>query len=395
MKTLHIHIGTPKTATTAIQKFCADNNPVLNRKGYCYPDFSFDYGRVGKARNGHFLIGFLYDEDGNRCVDKEMQRISEVMQKIEELFLTYDHVILSDEDIWRFMDEDRTDLWKILKAEADRVGYQVHMIVYFRRQDQFLTSNWNQNVKGRIGTLCEELFDDFLEKVDKDVRLNYYEKLERVAAVIGKENITVRRFDKSKFVNGSIHSDFLSVIGLAMTDEYQITKGIWNLSLYGNTHEIKRAVNSLPALGDPGAQKFIKNRLMEFSNVSSKQYPCEMFSKEEAEAFLKNYEEGNRKVAEEYLHEPGGELFDLTVNDTEKWQKNNRYMDEDLARFTASVGVYLQKEYEDLKKENDALKKEVNRLKRDVEELFQFRENAKHPFRTMLSHIKRRFKKGN
>ena len=112
MKTLHIHIGTPKTATTAIQKFCADNNPVLNRKGYCYPDFSFDYGRVGKARNGHFLIGFLYDEDGNRCVDKEMQRISEVMQKIEELFLTYDHVILSDEDIWRFMDEDRTDLWK-------------------------------------------------------------------------------------------------------------------------------------------------------------------------------------------------------------------------------------------------------------------------------------------
>lgn len=342
MKTLHIHIGTPKTATTAIQKFCADNNPVLNRKGYCYPDFSFDYGRVGKARNGHFLIGFLYDEDGNRCVDKEMQRISEVMQKIEELFLMYDHVILSDEDIWRFMDEDRTDLWKILKAEADRVGYQVHMIVYFRRQDQFLTSNWNQNVKGRIGTLCEELFDDFLEKVDKDVRLNYYEKLERVAAVIGKENITVRRFDKSKFVNGSIHSDFLSVIGLAMTDEYQITKGIWNLSLYGNTHEIKRAVNSLPALGDPGAQKFIKNRLMEFSNVSSKQYPCEMFSKEEAEAFLEQYREENEQVSEMYFE--GQPLFEPGWKDIPKWEKDNPHMQDDLIRFVGACCMQLMEE---------------------------------------------------
>ena len=39
MKTLHVHIGTPKTATTAIQHFCKENAKILAEKGFCYPIF--------------------------------------------------------------------------------------------------------------------------------------------------------------------------------------------------------------------------------------------------------------------------------------------------------------------------------------------------------------------
>ena len=32
MRTLYVHIGTPKTATTSIQMFCVENQKVLNKQ---------------------------------------------------------------------------------------------------------------------------------------------------------------------------------------------------------------------------------------------------------------------------------------------------------------------------------------------------------------------------
>ena len=52
MKALHIHIGAPKTATTAIQFFCSENAEVLARKGFCYPIFPFSYPGIAPGHNG-------------------------------------------------------------------------------------------------------------------------------------------------------------------------------------------------------------------------------------------------------------------------------------------------------------------------------------------------------
>ena len=34
MKTLYVHIGTPKTATTSLQHFCDENEKILEEQGY-------------------------------------------------------------------------------------------------------------------------------------------------------------------------------------------------------------------------------------------------------------------------------------------------------------------------------------------------------------------------
>ena len=51
MRTLYVHIGTPKTATTSIQMFCVENQKVLNKQSYSYPLLDFVYPHVAHRRN--------------------------------------------------------------------------------------------------------------------------------------------------------------------------------------------------------------------------------------------------------------------------------------------------------------------------------------------------------
>ena len=64
MRTLYVHIGTPKTATTSIQMFCVENQKVLNKQSYSYPLLDFVYPHVAHRRNGHFLVGWVYKPGG-------------------------------------------------------------------------------------------------------------------------------------------------------------------------------------------------------------------------------------------------------------------------------------------------------------------------------------------
>ena len=100
MKTLYLHIGTPKTATTAIQFFCRDNQELLNRQGYFYPVFEWKYPNVLRTRNAHFLVGDTYLSQEERSLEEEEKVFQEAFGQIYEAFEQYDGVILSDESMW-------------------------------------------------------------------------------------------------------------------------------------------------------------------------------------------------------------------------------------------------------------------------------------------------------
>ena len=60
MKTLYLHIGTPKTATSSIQKFLDENKETLEKHGYCFPESVYRYRKVNIRRNGHFLVNKVF-----------------------------------------------------------------------------------------------------------------------------------------------------------------------------------------------------------------------------------------------------------------------------------------------------------------------------------------------
>lgn len=388
MKTLYVHIGTQKTGTTSIQGFCQDNEEVLESRGYCYPIFPYEYPRVSADRNGHFLVGSIKDENGNRCEEEEKRIFREGMDHVTGLLSRFDNVILSDEHIWQTTYKVRKSLWEELKQEGEKAGFQVKIIVYLRRQDEFINSLWNQTVKAAIREgRSKKTFDEFIAKVPGISQLDYYKKLETIADVLGKENIIVRIFEKERFEGGSIYSDFLKTVGLELTSEYQIRQSVKNMGLAGNTHEIKRVLNSLPEISERDTNNFLRDILLDCSEISKKEYPCSMFSREEAKEFMAQYQKSNQCVLREYLKEDGEELFHTDIPDLPKWEKDNPYMQEDIIRFVGMSTIHL---LDEMKKENEKLKEEQEKLKCEFQE---FRYKVKHPFFALYRIIVRKFQK--
>lgn len=355
-KTLYVHIGTTKTGTTAIQSFCIDNQEVLNQKGYCYPLFPYSYKDVSERRNAHFLIA--------EASDKNSGRFREGMDRIRELFDKYQNIILSDEGIWSSVYEQRINMWRALKAEAKEAGFKVKVIVYLRRQDTYLISGWNQMVKSGIGNGADKPWDEYVKDLVYINKMNYATHLKKIAAFWGEKNIIVRRFEPKRFKNGSVYADFLDAVGLQLTDEYRIEQSERNTRLSGNTHEIQRVLNGMPEM-TPVYHSFFRRALLSYADLSGKEYPCEMFSKEEAETFLQQYREENEQVSELYFN--GEPLFEAGWKDIPKWEKENPYMQDDLIRFVGACCMQLVEEnrmllnrIEELEGKKKAVKKNLN-----------------------------------
>ncbi len=374
MKTLYIHVGLPKTGTTSIQYFCTVNRKVLEQKNYCYPDMPFYYTNKSHTRNGAFLESLYYDENGVHQPEREKEIVQEGLAMVGELFQRFDNVLLSDEGLWTpAYNSRRRTIWEELRAASEAGGYQVKIIVYLRRQDQLLESRWNQQIKN--GTANGKLqsntitWEEFTKSSSKYVRLytDYDKGLRSIEKTLGRENIIVRRFDRKEFYGGSIQADFLHAIGLELTEEYSLEEEFENLNLRlkGNTLEIKRVINGVPTLTVQEAKHF-QQVLMSCSEQSEGEYPCTMFSPEEARELLKRYEAGNNRIAEDYFHD-GKPLFDMTIKDTVKWERNNPYFDNDVVRFAATSDLELLREIQQLRQEIKSLK-----------------EALKHPIRTVL-----------
>ena len=201
------------------------------------------------------------------------------------------------------------------------------------------------------------------------VQLDYYKTLEKIAGIVGKENIIVRRYDRSRFSEGLIQKDFIQTIGLKFSEEYQIREEVSNVSLTKNCSEIKRILNGLPDL-DQKSNDLFRMWLREFSLQSRENRNSSMMSEQEFQEFMAEYKEGNRRIAREYLGEE--RLFEETYQAGEKWNPRNLDMIEDVVKLFGTSTLCLMKKNEELECEMSDLKYKL-----------------KHPFQTMGSRVKK------
>ncbi len=362
MTTVYLHIGMPKTGTTALQTFLTENREVMTGQGYHYPELNTGLNSRFRCRNGHFLAHRSDKPDAEAKRAEEEAVWKKGFALLAHLAQDHPNIILSDEAIWKIATE-RERYWAVLADSFEKIGCRLKIVAYLRRQDLFIQSIWNQNIKSTLR--WTKTFDHFIKhNAVSYFPMDYHRHLTEIAEHVGAEDISVRVYENGQFEGngGTIQSDFLQCLGLEMTDLYTIERERSNLSLQGNFIEIKRIANSVPeyrAMDD-----FIRPSLELASHCRSKgaaHARTSMFSYEEQKRFLEQYESSNKKVAEQFLGRPDGRLFYEPVEECPKWKMDPDTIYRDIILFFTEVACAQQNELNRLKKDTKSLLK-IKRL---------------------------------
>jgi hypothetical protein len=306
MSTIYIHAGTPKTGTSAIQFFCSKNRKILKQMGICYPNMGFEFPGIGVNRNGHFMNRRITDDSKNRLREEEQALVDKGFEKIKKLLGTYPNVVLSDEQFWNNKEMDQKK-WAYYKERFAQMGADLKVIVYLRRQDLLIQSYWAQQVKETMTVSFKKYIES--EKY-KYFKVNYDERLEEIAAGVGKENVIVRVYEKQQYYGGSILSDFLHIFDIELNDQFKQPEKTVNVSLDGACLEVKRLLNNSPVYKTK--KNFLVPLLTDIQQEQSGQVGYttgKYFSSRDQREFMEKFREGNEKVAREFLGREDGVLF--------------------------------------------------------------------------------------
>lgn len=210
--TIWLHIGTPKTGTTALQTFLANNRSILRQLGFLYPK--------SPGLTNHSDIGaYPLDQDFTQLPDllkRKALTSDEAHRKFRRRFeqtfhneiLDFnDNVILSNEILYAFCDTPHR--LKRLRTFLDQTGHSTKIIVYLRRQDDAFLSNLSTKMlKGHPHKLQLPF------RPPHNGQYNYGPKLYLWAQEFGDSNLIVRRYGSRYFDGEDIIDDFRSALGI-------------------------------------------------------------------------------------------------------------------------------------------------------------------------------------
>ncbi|WP_317931759.1 hypothetical protein [Halioxenophilus sp. WMMB6] len=118
-------------------------------------------------------------------------------------------------------------------------GHNIKIVAYLRRQDQFYSSFYNQDVKGM--RMWHKSADEFYNTHQVFTK-NYYQILKAWADVFGSDNIIVRPFVTSCLVGNDIVTDMAAIVGAEGLHSGSVNE---NDALGMTQLAIKRAMNRL------------------------------------------------------------------------------------------------------------------------------------------------------
>lgn len=141
-----LHIGAPKTGSSAIQRFCLNNRDQLLRAGYYYPRHFVDKNGVS---GGHSLVGKLLRENRVRKANLYFRMMLLAAR------LRGKTLLLSSESFYR----NARKFGPLLQ------GLNVRVIGWFRHPVEALVSSYNQSVKRHFWTsdISEMLNERFMK----------------------------------------------------------------------------------------------------------------------------------------------------------------------------------------------------------------------------------------
>jgi len=268
---LIFHIGSPKTGTTALQSFLNQNENVLGKSGA-------NYMRSARRHISHNLLSAAVKRNEAGHI---LQDILEEHAKSPE-----DIHIISSETLFRLNIARR-----LFGSFPDKLREHTKVVCYLRPQDSYAEVMYKQLLKnGRISAHRK----DFLQTIRP--RLNYTEVLDAYAEIFGQENIIVRPFARDRLINRDIIEDFLHVIGVEMSNDFNFSLGSANKTLSVELSEMLSSVGR--HTGYPTREVIRELIKLDMPNTIRSN---DVFSRSQKAGILADLENENRQLVERYL----------------------------------------------------------------------------------------------
>lgn len=262
MKRVYIHIGFPKTGSTAIQKSLVANLEELEKAGLHY----VNYGRGQFIQNKAIWDMARSTRGPNPRYHSPNPRfgtIDEVAVKIGEgLRMEIESsekqiFIISSEYLKRLSERDYSVV--IDQMQRHLAGFQVKIIVFMRDFIPHLKSSFSEAIKTGI-------FDrnNILDYFENRYRFDYFNILEKWTRVFGHENMIVRKFDKETRIKG-IESVFYDIIGIKADF---LTSNPENVKVAPRFLDFYFQFNKMVDAAQPANEKYIDEMVELFSSIS-------------------------------------------------------------------------------------------------------------------------------
>ena len=274
---LYLHIGTHRTATSTIQKFLQSNFCALIEKGVFHP--------YAAARHSD-LVGKLF-EPGNRNALADCA--SDIIARADAKAYPIHSITISDEDL-----SSRKDLSPI---EGLMDYFDVKIVLFLRRQDLWLESWYQQNVKWQWNPdLAHLTFAEYMARRQTFFWIDYDSRLRSLEWMFGEENIMCRVFEKGQMPQGPVAA-FCEAIGLKGRAGL-ISGGAVNGSLSPMMTEFMRL---LPLDQLPAAQRHEVEKACALADAH-RSAKSRLYLPPAARAeVMAEYARGNRAVARRYF----------------------------------------------------------------------------------------------
>lgn len=208
-----LHIGMPKTGTTTIQGFLAENRKKLRASGIAY------FESLGCPNNRN--LG-LYSQDQDRRLNGiridegiygDADALKGYRQRIRQAFLgersqsKCSQAILTNEALWLLDSDAQMNRLKDLIVD---VFSEIKVIIYLRRQDLQRVSSYSSFLRfGRDGAHEIKVLGSS-DPEDYNVKLDFWAKH------FGAENLIVRIYEREKLLEQDVVADFLGGAGISL-----------------------------------------------------------------------------------------------------------------------------------------------------------------------------------
>ncbi len=192
MKELWIHAGMPKNGSSALQSFFAKNIENLKHEGIDYPSFvdltSAKNNEITSG-NGINIARTLVDKHGPIFISDANNAIFNVL--LDFILKSSCNKILISSEFFYY-----SDMSNLKEFTEKLLNHKIvtKYIYYIRRQDQFLISNYMQQVKRH---LCLESIEPYIRKAYKNLQ-SYYSYAKNLEQILGKGNVIVSIYENTK-----------------------------------------------------------------------------------------------------------------------------------------------------------------------------------------------------